>query len=139
VEIAADLYATDYLRFRAGYSYFDMDLELSQAAQADPLSLQSQGASPHNQAFGRWMLDLPGRVQADAVVRYVDNLGTLDVSSYTTADVHLSWKPIESVELTFIGRDLFDAAHPEFTSSALVGSIPTRVQRSFFGSLTWRY
>ncbi|MEE8311392.1 MAG: TonB-dependent receptor [Candidatus Binatia bacterium] len=139
VEIAADFYATDYLRLRAGYSYLDIDLELSRSAQLDPLSLQSEGASPHNQAFARWMLDLPGRVQADAVVRYVDNLGTLGISSYTTADVHVSWKPIESVELTFIGRDLFDAAHPEFTSSALVGSVPTRVQRSFFGSLTWRY
>jgi len=139
VEVAVDWSPTDYTLVRAGYSYIDIDLSLNAGAAGDTLSLIADGASPHNQAFAHWFLDLPYDTSFDLVMKYVDRLETLNVDSYFQLDTRLAWEPIPGLELAFVGQNLTNGSNQEFTSSALVSSLATRVPRSFYGSVTWHY
>ena len=78
--------------------------------------------------------DLPGRVQFDAVLRYVDDLPHPETPSYLTCDLRLAWSPRKNLEVAIVGRDLFDEAHPEFA-----GAVTREVRRSVFATLKWSY
>ena len=83
-------------------------------------------------------MDLPGNVQFDSVVRYVDSLPAMNIPSYVALDLRLAWWPTKNMEIAIIGRDLLDNRHPEFSSSS-VATVPTEVERSVFGKITWRF
>jgi len=142
VEVALDWSPTEFALLRSGYTYMDIDLSYNQGAEVpfrDPLSILAEGQSPHNQVFAHGFFDLPHDVDLDLVVRYVDRLESIDIDSYITLDVRAAWEPVDGLELAFVGRNLTEDSHPEFASSTLVGSVPTEVQRSFFGMLTYRH
>ena len=86
----------------------------------------------------RAYLDLARGWELDAALRYVDNLSTLDVSNYLTADVRLAWVPSKQFELAVVGQNLADSHHKEFTSSGVSGE-GTEVERAVFAKATWRY
>ncbi len=138
VEVAADWSPTDFALIRAGYTYMDLDLSLNAGAVGDSLSLTTAGQSPHNQVFAHGFLDLPHNVDLDVVVRWVDRLQSIDVDAYATVDARLAWEPIAGLELALVGQNLTDASHLEFSSSSLVSSEATKVERGVYGVVSWR-
>ena len=138
-EIAVDWVPTDFLRFRSGYSYLKMDLHLDPSATAASFSEGAENASPRNRVFLRSMLQLAHDVEVDTTLRWVDNLminGT-KVNSYFTGDLRLGWRPIDGLEISLVGRDLFQPKHLEFGESALASGAASAVQRSVFLKVTW--
>jgi len=84
-------------------------------------------------------MDLPGNLELDWWIRYVDKVVDLDVDSYITLDVHLGWNPKESLELSIVGQNLLDNHRLEYGPSTLLNTQVTEVERSVYGKLTWRF
>lgn len=122
--------ASSRLRVTAGYSYIVQ--QLSGPATA---SLQQLQTPPRHQATLRGSFDFSKAVSADAQLRYVGAFET--VNSYVTADVRLSYRPTERLELALVGQNLFDNQHPEQGISAVTNV--SEVPRSFYGKLTIRF
>ena len=129
--------ATDWWRLQAGYSYLQMELHRD-SSSLDMLTELDEGRSPRHQFSLRSSFDLPHDVQFDAWVRYVDRLPTLDIPAYVSLDLRLAWRPRKNLELAIVGQNLLDDRHPEFRSS-LITTVPTEIERSVYGKVTWRF
>jgi iron complex outermembrane receptor protein len=85
------------------------------------------------------LLNLPHHVEIDAVLRAVDELPGPGVPAYVTADLRVSWRPRPNLELSIIGRDLFDG-HVEFPANDYFQSNGRVVtERTVFGRLRWEF
>jgi hypothetical protein len=60
-----------------------------------------------------------------------------NIPDYLTADVRISRHFAQGLEVAISGRNLLQASHREAISNT-VGAVPTRVQREFFVSASWR-
>lgn len=118
------------------YAFLRMQLH------ADPVALptgeDAEGYSPRNQAFLWSSWDLGHDVDFDALLRYVDNLPTLDVPSYISLDLRLAWHPRENLEMSVFGKNLLDNHRPEY-GDEMFSPWPTEVRRSVYGMVTWEY
>ena len=83
----------------------------------------------------RSAFDLPGNVQLDASVHWVDDARNQGVFSYWRGDLRVAWAPREDVELALVGQNLFDHARQEFGDFF---SVPSSVPRSFYAMFTFR-
>jgi iron complex outermembrane receptor protein len=101
-------------------------------------SENAEGDSPVHQFHLRSFLDLPYNLQFDSAIYYVDALSNQRVPSYTRLDVRLGWSPREDLDLSLAFQNILDPQHPEFgATSPLV--IPTEIERSVYGKVTWRF
>ena len=137
IEVAADWHALDWWRMQAAYTYLQMQLHLD-GDSADTISESAEGESPHYQISVRSSMDVMPNVELDLWVRYVDNLPSQDVGSYVTLDTRLGWKPHEHFELSIVGQNLLESHHPEFEPD-FIDTVPTEVERSVYGSVTWQF
>ena len=80
-------------------------------------------------------MDLPGHLEWDLGIRYVDALPAPRVPAYVELETRLGWKPIKNLELAIVGQNLLDNQHPEF------GALASRqeIERSFYGQVTWSF
>ena len=95
--------------------------------------------NPRNQFFVHSSWDLGHSCNFDLFGRYVDSLFSLNIPSYFEMDARLAWNPTERLELSVVGRNLLDNAHPEFGDDVQVGTFATEVEREFYGMFAWRY
>ncbi|KPK02042.1 MAG: TonB-dependent receptor [Nitrospira bacterium SG8_35_4] len=137
VELASDWKILDWWNIRAAYTYLQIQMHLDEDS-TDTTSESAEGESPHNQFSLRSSADIGMDVDLDLWVRYVDNLKTQDVDKYITLDARLGWKPVQNLELSLTGQNLLDSQHPEFNPE-IVDVIPTEVQRSVYGKITWEF
>jgi iron complex outermembrane receptor protein len=140
VELAADLVINDQWRLRGGYTFITMDVD-------DPAGSVETGvddSTAKNRAFLRSIATLPGDVEFDFTLRYVDSLQTevsgagTNVDSYLTADTRLAYELTDSLEISVVGLNLFQDDHKEFGPSVFAPGSPTGVERSFYGKITYR-
>lgn len=80
---------------------------------------------------------MPGNFELDTSVVYIDDLELFDISDYVRLDLRLGWKPTDNIEISLAGQNLLDDEHSEFGQSFFI--VPSRVERSFYGSLTLRF
>jgi iron complex outermembrane receptor protein len=84
-----------------------------------------------------WMLrsshDLAGGQELDVTLRYVGALASPAVPSYTAVDLRYGWRIRKGLELSLIGRNLFDPKHAE------AGAAPGRsvYERAALLKLVW--
>jgi len=108
-----------------------------------PEASVSLGSSPEQQFQVRSVLSLPGNLQFNAAVYYVDQIqspygtGQMTIPSYVDLDLGLVWHPWKSLELGIWGQNLVDGRHAEFTSYKT--SLITDVPRGVMGKITWRF
>jgi iron complex outermembrane recepter protein len=91
--------------------------------------------SPQQQVTVRSSLNLTARTDLDLQARFVDQLAT--TPAYITADVRFAFRPIANVELSLIGKNLFDGQHPE--QGEIVGSTMAQVPRSVWAKIALRF
>jgi len=133
-ELSGIWQATDWWRLRGGYTFLHKQTYVKPGG-SDLNRGRAEGNDPEHQFVLQSMLDLPGRVQFDVTLRYVDTLPAPNVPSYFTADARLGWQPIRNLELSIVGQNLVDSQHAEFGSPVTRQEIP----RSVFGKVTWRF
>src|SRR6266545_526140 len=111
------------------YAWLDGHFSVDPASRSKP---QPQGNDPENRALLRSLIDLPGNVELDGWLRWVDRLPAPEVPSYFDLDLHLGWHPRPPLELALIGRNLLHGAHEEFGPPGPGREV---VERSVYGRM----
>ena len=112
-EVALKYDASESLRFSVGYSYLEKNLTVD-PGHFDVFNGTLEGNDPKNQFFVRGSLDLSHNIEVDSTLRFVDNIPSPPVPRYMELDGRFGWNPTPQIELSIIGRNLFDNQHPEF-------------------------
>ncbi len=136
-EVSLVYQATDHWRLTANYSYLNMQLHRL-AGSTDTTSAGFEHQSPRQQFALLSRLNLPRNVELDANFRYVGGLSTLAIRPYYTLDMRLGWRPSKNWELSLVGQNLLEPAHPEFFTQ-FAAPLPKEVERSMYGKVTWRF
>jgi iron complex outermembrane receptor protein len=128
-------------RIRGGYRLLKSDLRVRPGA-VDINGARNETADPEHQINLGSSVDLPGGVELDGQLRWVDELvvnngGQLGtVPSYLDLTLRVGFRVSESVEFSVVGMNLLDDHHTEIGSP---GPSRVEIRRSVFGKLTWRY
>lgn len=124
-------------KLMGSYSFLRMNIHKN-ANSLDPTPDLPNGLSPRHQYNLRSSLDLPKHFEQDLMLRYVDKLPGLNIPSYYSLDLHIGWKPVSQVQLSFGAQDLLNSQHLEFIPE-FINTLPTQVRRTFFGSIAWTF
>lgn len=124
-------------KLSGSYSFLRMNIH-KDADSLDPLPDIPNGESPRNQFYFRSSLDLPKHLEQDLMLRYVDQLPALNIPSYYSLDLHIGWKPVSHLQISFGGQDLLNRQHLEFIPEFL-NTLPTEVRRTFYGGIAWTF
>lgn len=135
IEVSPEWRPTASWRLRGSYSYLHMNVYKAPNSGDFGTAAGIQGASPEHQFFVQSELDVSRKVQVDLTWRYVSALQAGPVPAYSTADARIGWRPSEALELSIVGRNLFQPSHIEDAGDPgpLVG-----IERSGYAQLTWR-
>lgn len=134
-EIAPDWRPSRWWQAKATYSYLNLNLK-DKPGNTDTGSVSShEGSSPHNQITIESRFNLPKGFEFDQTYRYVSALPAQLVSSYSTADAHISWRSTHHLEVAVVGENLLQPQHAEFghAPGPIVG-----IKRSIYAKITWR-
>ncbi len=132
-ELQLNVQAAPGWRLFGAYTWFHKRLSFDPESR-DPTGGVQEGNDPVHRFAVRSYLDLPGRVELDAWLRYVDRLPDPFIPSYTELDLRLGWWPSERLELVLAGQNLLHGRHAEFATAR-----PEEVQRSVYGKAIWRF
>jgi iron complex outermembrane receptor protein len=135
-ELVADAKPLDWWRLQLTYSFLRLDLH--ESGQGLLASEDAEGESPRNQASLRSMMDLSPGITLDTWLRYVDTLPTYGIDSYVAMDARIGWQARPDLELSLVGRNLLDSAHPEF-GYLFINTIPSEIERSVYAKATWNF
>lgn len=135
LELAAIYQVSDQWRLRGGYTFLKKDLRLEPGSH-DLNNASVESDDPRNQLVIQSMLDLPGDLQLDSVVRYVDALPDPHVPAYLSLDLRLAWNPSAHLELSLVGQNLLDKRHAEFVPASPAARA---IERSVYGQIAWRH
>jgi iron complex outermembrane receptor protein len=134
VEAEAEFAPVPAWRLHAGYAL------LSERFQFDPTSLDTTKATgehddPRHQFWLRSFVDLPRRMEADAVLRSVASLPNPAVPGYTELTLRFGWGHGGPLEIAIVGDNLLHDAHREFQ----IGGPSESIERSVMARITWRF
>jgi iron complex outermembrane recepter protein len=141
LEFEASLELSGWWRLKGGYTYLEKDIRLKPWSR-DINQGRAEGSDPKHLFKLRSFMDLPGRLELDAGLRYVDTLHAFSagrmgsVPNYVEVDLRLGWWASENLEFSVIGQNLAHRRHPEFGFPS-----PARreIERRMFGKVTWRF
>jgi iron complex outermembrane receptor protein len=103
----------------------------------------TQDASPRQQSQLRSYLDLPGHVEVNGAVAYVDpitvipTVAPVGIPAYLRFDLGASWRPSDALEVGLWGQNLLRSRHLEFPSAQT--PLQIEIPRSVQAHLTWRF
>jgi len=141
VEVYGSWRVLDWWKMQAWYTYADLNLDLDNDSQAQPLiplgSEAVEDGVPNHSFQIRSSMDLPYDTAVDVAFWWVDEVEALNIGSYERLDLRLGWMPIESLELSFVAQNLTQAKHQEWAHE--FGYSGTRIPRTFYGALTWKH
>lgn len=136
-ELLADWLPFEWWKLQAAYSFIHLKVDLD-SNSTDINFKNTEGKSPEHQFSLRSMMDISHNLQLDLWLRSVDRLESIDISGYTTLDARIGWRPLDNLELSIVGQNLFDAQHPEFVDTQFK-YVNTEVQRSAYAMLVWSF
>jgi iron complex outermembrane receptor protein len=136
VEAWSQCQVADWWRLSAGGMLLREELAL-QAGSTDPVGTANPNLrnDPKHQWIARSSLDLPLQAELDVFLRGVGELSHPVVDAYTAVDARVGHSPVDGLEISLIGRNLFDERHVEF------GAAPSRsvIERSFLARAVWTF
>jgi iron complex outermembrane receptor protein len=137
LELSGNYQVSDDWSLHAGYTLLQEHLHVK-PGQYDLNDARNEAADPEHQVSLRSSVNLPGRVDFDAALRWVDTLynTTATVPAYFDMDTRLAWHAGKRLELSIVGQNLLHDHHTEYGTPD-----PTRgeIQRSVYGKIAWRY
>lgn len=104
-----------------------------------PCSSHRPGGRPQNQFYlqsswdigDRWELDLTGATSTATP-------STEGWSRYIVGDARLAWHARKNLELSVVGRNLFNGNFYEYGNDSYLGAQATEVQPEVYGQIVWR-
>jgi iron complex outermembrane recepter protein len=137
-ELLGTFLLQDWWRVQASYSYLQINVRSNNALVLGNQEYFLEAGSPRHQAYLRSVMDLGRNVELDLILRYADQLDALQVDSYVTGDVRIGWKPVESVELSLVARNLFNRRRTEFRPT-VIGTEQSEIEPSVYGKISWQF
>ena len=128
----------DWWRWRGAYTFYELSLEPTDGSVDFATVALLEGNTPRHQFSLRSQMDLTEKIDFDIGLRFVDELENPHVSSYTTIDARIAWRPRPNLELSLVGLNLIEPAHQEFAATQVITG-QREVQRSVYGKITWRF
>jgi len=134
VELSTRWNVTENWHLTAGYTWLQLHLNVNNPAL---------DTSPEQQVQLRSEFDLPGHLEFNGAVYYVDQIeapygtGQTKIPSYVRLDLGLVWHPTKNLEIGVWGQNLLQDRHAEFTSYKT--SMITEIPRSVMGKISWRF
>jgi iron complex outermembrane receptor protein len=134
IEVAPEWRPTGFWRLRGSYSFLHMNIGRSPGSQDVGSAPGIVGSSPQHEATLESSFDLTKKLQIDFDWRYVSALPAPLIPAYSTADARIGWRVSPQVELSLVGRNLFQPSHFENGGDPgpLVG-----IRRSAYAKITW--
>ncbi|MFO7553814.1 MAG: TonB-dependent receptor, partial [Desulfobacterales bacterium] len=127
LEVSADWRVVPQWRLMASYGYL-----YTKITGTDDFTRQFFiKSNPRNQFSVRSLFDITKQIDFDLWFRYVGSLREINVNAYTTIDTRLAWRPVENLELSVVGQNLFEKGHAEFST--------LEVERSIYGKVVWSF
>jgi iron complex outermembrane receptor protein len=127
-ELAADWQAFEPWRLALAYSYIAVTESAGDRPPAHQVSLRSQ-------------LELAKDVELDLWGRYVaasrDYLNNR-LADYLNLDVRLGWRPVKTLELSLVGRNLLHQRQQEYRPE-FIQTQPSGTGREVYGKVSWRF
>ncbi|MEH6661488.1 MAG: TonB-dependent receptor [Parasphingorhabdus sp.] len=101
--------------WKVDVAYSHLDMTAGKTADASPLgtTVIDPDLSPENQLSIRNAIDLGEKLSFDSQFRHVGALKG-SVPSYNSADIRLTYRPVETVELSLIGENLLQKRRLEY-------------------------
>ncbi|HKT73875.1 MAG TPA: TonB-dependent receptor [Steroidobacteraceae bacterium] len=140
VELSTRWRLTDAWSMRVGYEYLNEDLRVKPGA-FDLNSALNETADPRHQASLRSSWSLPGHLELDMGLRWVDSLTTNSgpvagrVPSYYDLDTRIGWRCTARLEFALVGQNLLHDHHTEY---GFPGPDRIEIERGVYGKMTWR-
>ena len=134
-EVSLKYDALEWLRFNVGYSFLEEHLK-TDLGHFDVFNGTIEGNDPKQQFFVRGSADFSHNIEVDSTLRFVSQLPSPPVPRYMELDGRFGWNPTPQVELSIIGRNLFDNQHPEFGP---LSPFREEVQRNIYGRMAFRF
>jgi iron complex outermembrane receptor protein len=133
-EIAVTWKVRDDWKLLAGYTWLKLQLDshLSTDSYRD-----REESDPQNQFNVRSYLSLPGNVEFDSALYYVDRVARWDIPSYIRLDARLGWQPAKDLSISLVMHNLLDDHHPEYDTDK--GYISSQVKRSIYVKVAWYF
>jgi len=131
-ELSVESRVLESWRLKGSYAY----AEIKGAPETSLNKLAESFGIPRHQLSLRSLFNLTKNIEADAWLRYVDNLQGENVPAYTTLDLRLAWHPVPKLELALVGQNLLQDRHQEFRPEQFI-SQTFDTQRSVYGKLTF--
>ena len=70
--------------------------------------------------------------------RWIDELPGLNLESYSALDIWLGFHLTSTIEVSLVGQNLLGSYHSEFAPE-FYDTVPTRVEREFYGAIGWAF
>lgn len=140
-ELSATWRPTDWWRLQAAYSYLCAIMHLDNGSSDEINRRNAAAGSPRHQGSLRSGFDLGKQLELDFWLRAVDrvaNIDTVSIPGYVTMDARLAWKPVKTLELSLVGRNLFQQRHPEYIPE-FINTTASEVPRGVYGKLTLKF
>jgi iron complex outermembrane receptor protein len=137
-ELAANYQVNEQWRLKTAYTYLAIFLH----SLPDTLNFTIEGNNPINQLYLQSSWDLGRNLEFDLIGRYVDTLLVFPdpVPNYFVMDTRLAWHARKNLELSVVGRNLFNGTFYEYNSSVSeLGLVGTKIGPEVYGQVTWRY
>lgn len=141
VEFNTSYQVLDWWLLRGSYNLLKEDLRV-RPGRADFNNALNETADPEHQLSLRSSMDLPGNLELDLGLRWVDELRAnnagvaVTVPDYAELDARLGWHPRPGLEFSLVGRNLLHRRHHEYTRA---NSPDVAIERSVSGKITWRF
>lgn len=131
LEMEADWQVIRQWRLMASYTYLHAKIHGDDTGADDFSEFFFMKSNPRNQFSVRSLFDITKQIDFDLWLRYVGRLSEINVDDYTTLDARLAWRPIQNIELSIVGQNLFEKGHSEYSS--------LEIERSVYGKLVWSF
>lgn len=107
-------------RLSSAYSFFRFDVRNDPSLSYIGHSINNEGIIPRNQFKLRSQLNFLEKFELDNLLYMYDNItaknSNKDVNSYVKFDSRLAYAINDKLKVAFIGQNLFDKRHQEFSA-----------------------
>lgn len=127
-ELAADWQATEAWRLALAYSYINVSEMAGERPPSHQVSLRSQ-------------MELTNNIELDLWGRYVgasEDYQNNTLASYLNLDARLGWRPVKTLELSLVGRNLLHQRQQEYRPE-FIQTLPSGTGREVYGKVSWNF